>query len=69
MHTQKQWCACVHRYGGYYLTIAKLNQPQLSQDLFDFFEDPDAEPGAWDYASSVQKGHGRREVRELWAST
>lgn len=68
MHTQKKWCACVHGYGGYYLTIAKLNQPQLYQDLLDFFEDPDAEQAEWRYASSVQKGHGRREVRELWAS-
>jgi predicted transposase YbfD/YdcC len=68
MHTQKKWCACVHLYGGYYLTIVKLNQPQLYQDLLDFFEDPDAEQEEWRYASSVQKGHGRREVRELWAS-
>ncbi len=69
MHTQKKWCACVHLYGGYYLTIAKLNQPQLYQDLLDFFEDPEAEQAEWRYASSVQKGHGRREVREIWVST
>ena len=68
MHTQKEWCACVHHYGGYYLTIAKLNQPQLYEDLHDYFEDADAEQAEWRYASSVQKGHGRREVRELWAS-
>ena len=33
MHTQKKWCACVHGYGGYYLTIVKKNQPQMYQDL------------------------------------
>jgi predicted transposase YbfD/YdcC len=27
MHTQKKWCACVHGYAGYYLTIVKKNQP------------------------------------------
>ena len=43
MHTQKQWCTCVHACGGYYLTIVKTNQPQLYQDLVDFFADPDAE--------------------------
>jgi predicted transposase YbfD/YdcC len=69
MHTQKKWCACVHGYAGYYLTIVKKNQPQMYEDLVDFFEDPDAEQEEWQYAHSVHKGHGRLEVRELWAST
>ena len=69
MHTQKKWCACVHTYGGYYLTIVKKNQPQMYQDLLDFFEDPDAEQEEWQSARSVHKGHGRLEIRELWAST
>ncbi len=47
MHTQKKWCACVHGYGGYYLTIVKKNQPQMYQDLVDFFDDPDAEQEEW----------------------
>lgn len=68
MHTQKKWCACVHAYGGYYLTIVKKNQPQLYQDLLDFFNGPDAEQAEWQYAKSVHKGHGRLEVRELWSS-
>ena len=69
MHTQKKWCACVHSYEGYYLTIVKKNQPQMYQDLVDFFDDPDAEKEEWQYAKSVQKGHVRLEIRELWAST
>jgi len=69
MHTQKKWCACVHGYAGYYLTIVKKNQPQMYQDLVDFFDDPDAEQEEWQYAKSVHKGHGRLEMRELWAST
>jgi predicted transposase YbfD/YdcC len=69
MHTQKKWCACVHAYGGYYLTIVKKNQPEMYQDLVDFFDDPDAEQEEWQYAKSIQKGHGRLEVRELWSST
>ena len=68
MHTQKKWCACVHAYGGYYLTIVKKNQPQMYQDLVDFFDDPDAEQQEWQYAKSVHKGHGRLEIRELWTS-
>ncbi|MFL5664448.1 MAG: ISAs1 family transposase [Ktedonobacteraceae bacterium] len=69
MHTQKKWCACVHGYAGYYLTIVKKNQPQMYQDLVDFFDDPDAEHQEWRFATSVQKGHGRLEVRQLWSST
>ena len=69
MHTQKKWCAWVHAYDGYYLTIVKKNQPQMYQDLLDFFEDPEAEDQEWQYSKSVQKGHGRLEQRELWSST
>jgi predicted transposase YbfD/YdcC len=69
MHTQKKWCASVHGYGGYDLTIVKLNQPQMYQDLVDFFDDPEAEQEEWQYAKSVQKGHGRLEIREIWTST
>lgn len=69
LHTQKKWCACVHVYDGYYLTIVKKNQPQMYQDLVDFFDDPEAEQQEWQYAKSVQKGHGRLEIREIWTST
>jgi predicted transposase YbfD/YdcC len=69
MHTQKAWCSSVHGSGGYYLTIVKKNQPEMYQDLVDFFEDTDADQGEWQYAKSVQKGHGRLEIREIWTST
>jgi len=69
MHTQKAWCSSVHVYGGYYLTIVKKNQPEMYQDLADFFEDKDADQQEWQYAKSVQKGHGRLEIREIWTST
>jgi predicted transposase YbfD/YdcC len=69
MHTQKKWCAAVHVYAGYYLTMVKKNQPRLYQDLVDFFEDPQAEREEWQYAKRPQKGHGRLEIREIWSST
>ncbi|GAC1348628.1 MAG: hypothetical protein NVSMB27_17130 [Ktedonobacteraceae bacterium] len=69
MHTQKKWCACVHAYDGSYLTIVKKNQPQMDQDLVDFFEDPRSEQQEWQYIQSVQKAHGRLEHREMWSST
>ncbi len=69
MHTQKKWCACVHTYDGYYLTIVKKNQPQMYEDLVDFFDDPDAEQEEWQYSKRVPKRHGRLEIREIWSST
>jgi hypothetical protein len=68
IHTQQKWCAWVHGYAGYYLTLVKKNQPQLYQDLVDFFDDPDAEQEEWQYCHKGHKGHGRLEIRELWES-
>lgn len=69
MHTQKKWFAGIHAYGGYYLSVAKKNQPGVHQDVLDFFADRQLDQGEWDYHQSVQKGHGRQEVREIWSST
>ena len=69
MHTQKKWCAGVTAYGGYYLVIAKKNQPAVRQDLLDFFEDPGADQKDWHYYKKTKKAHGRLEVREMWTST
>ena len=65
MHTQKKWCAGVHAYGGYYLSLVKENQPGVLEDLTDFFEDKDPEKGEWCYYKQAQKGHGRIETREF----
>jgi predicted transposase YbfD/YdcC len=69
MHTQVKFCVLVHRSGGYYLLIAKENQPGLLQDLADFFAVKELDQGEWQYYKQVNKGHGRLEVREIWAST
>jgi predicted transposase YbfD/YdcC len=55
--------------GGDYLLAAKENQKRLHQDLQDLFSDPhrtnlsDATHG---YIRTVDKGHGRVEIRECW---
>jgi predicted transposase YbfD/YdcC len=69
MHTQTKFCVLVSKFGGYYLLIAKENQPWLLQDLVDFFLDKELDQGEWQYHKEVNKGHGRLEVREIWAST
>ncbi len=67
MHTQTELCARINRFGGYYLLVAKDNQPTLAQDLRDFFSDPPPD-WCWHQAQSWDKGHGRLEHRHLICS-
>src|SRR5260370_30879497 len=69
MHTQIKFCMLIYLFGGHYLLIAKENQPGLLQDLVDFFSDKELDQGKWQYHKEVNKGHGRLEVREIWANT
>lgn len=69
MHTQRTCCAAIHRFGGYYVLLAKANQPTLQEDLRLFFAEPPADCRDWRQAQTCSKGHGRLERRELVAST
>ena len=68
MHTQRELCANVHRWGGAYLLVAKDNQPTLREDIADLFEDPQADRRRWKEASTWNKGHGRLEYRQITCS-
>src|SRR5260221_7512846 len=46
MHTKEVVGLCAWIWG-YDLTMLKKNQPQMYQDLVDFFDDPDAEQEEW----------------------
>lgn len=69
MHTQRAFCADVQRFGGYYVLIAKHNQPTLWQDLHTFFTDPQTDAGEWKEDFTWNKGHGRLEERRLRTTT
>jgi predicted transposase YbfD/YdcC len=71
LHTQRSFARRLHDAGGYYLLIAKANQPQLRDDLALFFELPAiiADQERWDRVETVSKGHGRLEVRTLECTT
>lgn len=69
LHTQPDWCRQVLALGGDYLLIAKRNQPTLRDDIALLFDHP---PVPWlpeAEAQSVNKGHGRIEVRHLRTSS
>jgi predicted transposase YbfD/YdcC len=69
MHTQRPCCANIHRFGGYYVLLAKANQPTLEEDLRLFFSEPPLDCRDWRLAHTCSKGHGRVERRKLVAST
>jgi predicted transposase YbfD/YdcC len=69
LHTQHAFCTCVRRWNGHYVLIAKDNQAGLRQDLELFFSNPPADCRDWRTARQVNKGHGRREIREIVVST
>lgn len=67
MHTQTELCAKLNRFDGYYLLVAKDNQPTLAADLADFFTDPPAD-WRWVQAETWDKAHGRLEHRRITCS-
>ena len=69
LHTQHLFCASVTRWEGHYVLIAKGNQSILHEDLRLFFSEPPADCRDWRTARTVDKGHGRLEIRELIVST
>lgn len=68
MHTQRYFCAHVHRLEGDYVLIAKDNQPTLRADIADLFEDRTPDRRRWQYAQTWDKGHGRLEHRQITVS-
>ncbi len=56
-------------FEGHYVLIAKGNQSILRDDLRLFFTEPPADCRDWRTARTIDKGHGRLEIRELIATT
>jgi len=69
LHTQQAFCTSVVAAGGEYVLFAKGNQPTLREDLRLFFREPPLDCRDWREAETVNKGHGRLEMRTLLAST
>ena len=72
LHTQRQISIQIGTANGNYLWVVKGNQPQLLQDLQDWFDGEIAllpgmgcPPKDFRSATTTNKGHGRLEVRTL----
>lgn len=68
LHSYRKWCATVNVYGGYYLAIINDKNPAVLHHLEMFFQDDGIDRSEWEYCKKIQKGHGRLEKREIWAS-
>lgn len=75
-HTQRQVSIQIGKAGGNYLWTVKGNQPQLLQDLQDWFDlevpllpGMGSPPKDFCSATTTSKGHGRLEVRTLTTSS
>ena len=68
MHTQRLFCAQIHRFEGDYLLVAKDKQPTLHEDSADLFEDRTPARRRWQQAETWDKGHGRLEHRQITCS-
>jgi predicted transposase YbfD/YdcC len=76
LHTQRQISIQIGAANGNYLWVVKGNQPQLLQDLQDWFDTEvpllpgmGCPPKDFRSATVTSKGHGRLEVRTLTTSS
>ncbi|GHO82689.1 hypothetical protein KSZ_06950 [Dictyobacter formicarum] len=69
LHTHASVCSRIVASAGDYVLFAKGNQPTLQEDLQLFFSEPSTDCRDWREGETLDKGHGRKEVRTLVAST
>ena len=68
--TQTKITKTIIEQGGDYLLAVKENQGNLYEDIQALFEEDQRyhfEGAPYDYAKTVNKGHGRIEIRQCWA--
>ena len=69
--TQTKIAKTIRKAGADYILAVKDNQGNLFWDLqmlFEYDQRHDFQDAPYDYAKQVNKGHGRLEVRECWAT-
>jgi predicted transposase YbfD/YdcC len=69
LHTRPKWCRAVRQRGGHYLLIVKGNRQELYEDIALLFEAGPFPDLPEQQAQTVDKQHGRLEVRTLRISS
>jgi len=70
--TQTEIARQIIEQGGDYLLAVKANQGHLYEDLENLFQlerQQDFQRSPFTYAKQVNKGHGRLEIRQCWATS
>lgn len=70
LNCQKDIAQTVVEHQADYVFALKANHPQLHQDVIDWFEwarEHDFREVTHDFHQTVNKGHGRLEIRRCWA--
>lgn len=68
--TQTQIAKTILEHHGDYLLAVKENQGHLYEDIYDLFEEDRSanfQDAPYGYAKTVNKDHGRIEIRQCWA--
>jgi predicted transposase YbfD/YdcC len=68
MGCQKKIASKIVEQGGDYLLALKENQGNLFYDVKDFFANKIPEQYKVDFHETIDKGHGRVEVRKFWSA-
>lgn len=72
MGTQTKIAQAIIDAGGDYILAVKDNQEKLSQDLralFEYDQQHGFQEAPYDYARTVNKNHGRIEIRQCWTTS
>jgi len=69
LHTRPKWCRAVRQRGGHYILIVKGNRQELYEDIALLFEAGPFPDLPEQQAQTVDKQHGRLEVRTLRISS
>ena len=69
LHTRPKWCRAVRQQGGHYLLIVKGNRKELYEDIALLFEAGPLPDLPEQRTQTVDKKHGRLEIRTLRISS
>ena len=69
LYTSPDWCRQVRQQQGHYLLIAKGNRQELYEDIALLFADGPFPDLPEQQAQTIDKGHGRLEIRRLRISS
>jgi predicted transposase YbfD/YdcC len=69
LHTRPRFCRRIRKQQGHYVLLVKRNRPHLEAEIRQLFALPPDPQSPRQTAKTVEAGHGRLTMRQLWTST